>query len=233
MTDDINQLFPDRRETGETKLRQCQLVMLRMLRILDHICAKHQINYWMTAGTLIGAIRHRGFVPWDCDIDVGMTVDDVKRLKTLRKDFPEDMFFQDSDTDPKYPKGVMISKLRDRYSNYVTMQENNPKMSWQNGLQIDLIMYAENKQEKLINPFRDTEYEKNEIFPCVRIEFEGTLLMAPRCYDSYLRKRYGNYMHPPPPNKRFSHEGVAEPMTHCPHPESLPYPGIKQFDETH
>jgi len=63
-------LFPDCREQGETRLRQCQLVMLRMLKILDYLCTKYEIDYFLTNGTLLGAIRHKGFIPWDDDTDI-------------------------------------------------------------------------------------------------------------------------------------------------------------------
>lgn len=56
-------LFPDEREKGETPLRQCQLVMLRMLKIMDYLYTKYNIKYFLTGGSLLGAIRHKGFIP--------------------------------------------------------------------------------------------------------------------------------------------------------------------------
>lgn len=57
---DFQSIFPDIRETGETPLRQAQLVMLRMLKIIDYICRKHDLRYWLCSGTLLGAVRHQG-----------------------------------------------------------------------------------------------------------------------------------------------------------------------------
>ena len=48
---DFSKLYPDNRQEGETVLRQAQLVMLRMLKIIDYICRKHDISYWMCSGT--------------------------------------------------------------------------------------------------------------------------------------------------------------------------------------
>lgn len=73
MVENFDQLFPDNRETGDTPLRQCQLVMLRMLKNFDYLCKKHGIKYFLTGGSLIGAVRHNGFIPRDDDLDVGMT----------------------------------------------------------------------------------------------------------------------------------------------------------------
>ncbi len=82
----FTQLFPDNREDGETPLRQCQLVMLRMLKIFDFLCAKHQIKYFLIGGSLLGAIRHKGFIPWDDDLDVAMTRDNYTKFLHGRKE---------------------------------------------------------------------------------------------------------------------------------------------------
>ena len=61
-------------------LRTLQLQMLDILIEFDRICKKHNIRYWLDAGTLLGAIRHGGFIPWDDDIDVCMFPADYKKF---------------------------------------------------------------------------------------------------------------------------------------------------------
>ena len=218
----IAEMFPDRREEGETTLRQCQLVMIRMLKILDHICSSENIAYWMTAGTLIGALRHGGMIPWDSDIDVAMTEEDYARFVAVAERLPDDIFFQNQDTDPHYRHDIM-AKLRDRHSSYFEWQWKNPKDRAQNGLQVDLIFYRENQAGQLVNPFRQTAYERDEIFPLERVEFEGAMLLVPKNPAHYIARRYGDFMQLPPPEKRFPHEGMADPFHPCDHPESRPY----------
>ncbi len=58
-----------------------QKIMTDMLRELDSICRKNNLKYWVTCGTLIGTLRHKGWIPWDADIDVGML-----EKKTLKEE---------------------------------------------------------------------------------------------------------------------------------------------------
>ncbi len=73
----------DNRAEGDTPLRQMQLVELRMLRIVDDICRRHHIQYWLSGGTTLGAVRHGGSVPWDDDIDISVMRSDYTRLSEL------------------------------------------------------------------------------------------------------------------------------------------------------
>lgn len=142
-TINFSKLFPDERLTGETDLRNAQLVMLRMLKVFDHLCRENNVEYWIDFGTLLGAVRHKGFIPWDGDLDVGMTRKSYRRfIKTCVSHLPRDIFFQTAETDPYYPAGNLLeAKLRDRYSNYVEWQEKNPDVKWHNGIQLDIFVY--------------------------------------------------------------------------------------------
>ena len=59
-----------------------------LLKLLKAVCEKHGIPYWILGGTLLGAVRHKGFIPWDDDIDVGMLREDYHRLREVLKDAP-------------------------------------------------------------------------------------------------------------------------------------------------
>ena len=62
-------------------LRKIQLLEVYLLKKLKSICDKLDISFWLHGGTLIGAVRHKGFVPWDDDVDLGMMRDDIEKLK--------------------------------------------------------------------------------------------------------------------------------------------------------
>jgi phosphorylcholine metabolism protein LicD len=219
----VEELYPDIRKSGETTLQQCQLVLIRMLKIVDYVCTAHGISYWMTAGTLIGAIRHKGMIPWDADIDLGIAESDLQKLTTVLELFPTSMFYQDHNTDPRYPKSSSVVKFRDRYSNYVEYEEAHPEVTWHNGLQLDFLIYHENNAGQLVNPIRGTAYDRREIFPLTTLVFEGSQLKAPRNWHSYISRRYGNYMQLPPLGQRIPHEGRADPIRACDHPASLDF----------
>lgn len=116
-------------------LRRQQMVMLRMVKELDRICKKHDIPYFLYGGTLLGAFRHNGFIPWDDDLDVAMFRKDYKRLaKVLPDELPDDIAFQNNDTDKNY--FFFVAKLRDKRS---FLDENSfDKVFKERGIFIDI-----------------------------------------------------------------------------------------------
>ena len=76
---------------------------LRIFREFARICDKHHLKYMLCYGSLIGAIRHQGYIPWDDDLDVCMMREDYNKLKEICKtELSGDFFFQSHDTDPEY-----------------------------------------------------------------------------------------------------------------------------------
>jgi lipopolysaccharide cholinephosphotransferase len=136
---DFQTLFPDEREKGETVLRQSQLVMLRMFKIFDYLCRKHDIRYFLTGGTLLGAIRHNGFIPWDDDLDVCISRDNYEKFVRLAvPELPNDIFFQNIETDAHYPKTCNVdARLRDKYSSYELIGRSEKGHL---GLQVDIFI---------------------------------------------------------------------------------------------
>lgn len=71
---------------AEGRLREIQILLLNLLKQFDEICRENDVDYWLEAGSLLGAVRHKGFVPWDDDLDVGITRKNFNKLYDIIKD---------------------------------------------------------------------------------------------------------------------------------------------------
>lgn len=92
-------------------LREHQQVMLEMLREVDRICKKHQIQYTLFAGTLLGAVRHQGFIPWDDDLDIVMLRPEYERfLKIAAQEIDTRAFYLQAEFSSHWP--MFFTKLR-------------------------------------------------------------------------------------------------------------------------
>lgn len=83
----------------ESSIREVQLLELSILNAVVDICEKHNIRYYLSCGTLLGAVRHKGFIPWDNDIDIEMPIKDYRRfLRIAKKELPDNLFLKNYKT---------------------------------------------------------------------------------------------------------------------------------------
>lgn len=123
-------------ELDPEMLRGLQLVELELLEEVDRVCRAHDIPYCIIAGTLLGAVRHGGFIPWDDDADVAMLRDDYERFRAAcRTDLdPDKYYFQDHVVTPGYRWGY--GKLR--RADTLFLRENQEHMPYEQGVFIDV-----------------------------------------------------------------------------------------------
>lgn len=77
-----------------TELRKFQLELLKMLEIIDKIFKENGLHYFLIGGSALGAIRHKGFIPWDDDIDIGLYRKDFERMeKILQEKLPSNLLY--------------------------------------------------------------------------------------------------------------------------------------------
>lgn len=116
-------------------LRKAQLRMLDILLVVDQIFRKHEIDYWLDGGTLLGAVRHGGFIPWDDDLDINVRNEDIPRIREiLQAELPSNMAYQDFTTDSNYT--LLMAKVRDRTSIF---DDPHYRKCKEQGIYIDLI----------------------------------------------------------------------------------------------
>lgn len=197
---------PDIRFEGETMIRQVQLATVRMLVAFDKICRKHGITYWLWRGALLGASRHKGFIPWDNELDIGITKENYEKFRLLSHELPADIFLQNTSSDPGYriAKHKIIGKLRDRKSCFGNCLRTGCR--FQDGLMVDIFGFQDNGIDSIVETTNNKvnfHVRKSDIFPLKELEFEGYSFFVPNKYDVILAKGYGkNYYKLPSPSAR-------------------------------
>lgn len=120
---------------SDKEREQIKRIQLEMLKEVDRICEKYKIKYVLGYGTMLGAVRHKGFIPWDDDADILMLRRDYRKFaKICQKELPGKYFLQDECSDKFYLWGY--SKLRNINTTYIRCgQEHIP---YKNGVFIDI-----------------------------------------------------------------------------------------------
>lgn len=133
---------PQRRfydDTAYGGLEPLHRVLLECLLEMDRVCRENGIRYFLGGGTLLGAVRHQGFIPWDDDVDVMMTRPDYERFAQIAPTaLKETFFFQSRQTEPDYHSP--FAKLRARGTLYMTeFSSRFPNM--EQGIFLDIFVH--------------------------------------------------------------------------------------------
>ncbi|MCR4864340.1 MAG: LicD family protein [Bacteroidales bacterium] len=268
----------ERKELTQDQLKKMQQIEVEMADELDRVCRKHNIRYSLDGGSMLGAVRHKGFIPWDDDMDFCMLREDYEKFKKVANELnPDICFFQDHDTDPYYRWGY--AKLRRIGTTYVRLGQEH--MKYKTGIAIDIfplddvpksicgqmlqdfycfcirkILWSEagkqtakgikwlwfcllsripsafvfNRVKKMADRSNSTNdnrvrvllYPANGVFnhklpikerwgmpkkwfkELKEYDFEGRHFWGVQDYNAYLSQLFGDYMTPPPPDKRVS-----------------------------
>ncbi len=253
-----------------TQLQQMQNAELDIFKVFIEVCEKLHLNYYVMGGTLLGAVRHKGFIPWDDDIDVGMLREEYEIfIKEAGRFLPSHLFLQNYNTERDYHSNA--AKLRNNNTTFIETEIKHLKIN--HGIFIDIfpldyypdtpmkeiwlrirkkflsarinmvfekdckgnvvkhlmkvplkILYptiskAVKKRERIYKSCTKSKMIANhngawgtkEIVPaewyaegCI-LQFEGIKVRAPKEYDKWLTKVYGDYWQLPPAEKRVTH----------------------------
>lgn len=237
-------------------------ITLDILDDVDCFCRKHEIKYHISYGTLLGAIRHKGFIPWDDDVDISMPYPDMIRFK---ESYHSEKFkYIDVDTEPNYEFPFSRIAFLPTYNRIGLVAKSY-------GVNIDLypvtgcpekeedierfFMEGRRKQSRRLKyidyrsriikflpittipgfssinkhfrdyllqfPYENTKryfhvggpIKRYQVFDfdvfeeLIDVDFEGHKYLAPAKYHDYLKQVYGDYMTPPPVEKRHPYHG--------------------------
>ncbi len=149
--------FEEKQEYGFTITKQhkeLQAVELDLLVQFDNVCHAHGLSYCVGAGTMLGAVRHKGFIPWDDDVDVYMVRDEYDKFVALANEFNYPYFLQNSYTEENLFK--TFSRLRNSLTTGYTRSDQFRMIN--NGIFIDIFPIDGITPNKLLNTIQHKEY---------------------------------------------------------------------------
>ena len=246
MTNNTNIPAEKTQEEAMQLVHELQQVTLAMLKDIDRVCAGYNIPYYLGEGTLLGAVRHKGFIPWDDDVDLLMMRDDYERfLKIAPEAMGEKYEIQHYTTmkncwTPLLKVRLITDSPKFRQSHIAHVTPNNgpmidifpldnvpalssPAQTWQGtkmrilrGTLSQKMGTAEAnsfaaKALRLVSHFVTRDflfrcinriYEKGWFAEAQPLPFEDTTMLVPNGWHELLTDSYGDYMTPPPPEKR-------------------------------
>lgn len=175
-------------------LRKVQGVELEILDIVHKVCVENQLKYSLAYGTLIGAVRHHGFIPWDDDIDICMPREDYEKfLKIWPKYKFEDYILQNIETDEDFTQN--FTKIRKNHTTFLQPKEENYK--YHKGIFIDIFPGDRVPASKIkqrtqflniaINLLYSRKFKSGSQSKMISI-VENILFLAPKSFQKNLRK---------------------------------------------
>lgn len=189
-------------------LREIQLYKLGVLKDIAAICDKHGIKYILHYGTLLGAIRHQGFIPWDDDIDIAVPWNDYLRLMDVLKKEHSDMYYvQNIWTDPKFP--LLWTQIRVNGTTSMPVAFSSYDIHW--GMCIDVFALVsadkdEKKKQKRIKAIKTVESLLAKEYAALvnqktRSRKQRLVNMIPRCFRRmFVKAILCRHIHDPKEN---------------------------------
>ena len=183
----------------EIKIDELKQIQIEILDYVDNFCKKNKIKYWIDCGTLLGAVRHKGFIPWDDDIDIGMLREDYEKFMQLfNKDNKSKYYFICYETAKNCP--YTFGKILDTST---LMYEPNKESGIESSVFIDLIPYDnvpdnENKMNKMfkkrdfykklnnLQKYKEFYIKNKNKFKFIRYPFHLLMKLFP---DGYFVKK--------------------------------------------
>lgn len=162
--------------TVTKKMKKVWKVQLEMLQKFIEVCDKYNLKYFLTAGSLLGTIRHNGYIPWDDDIDVGMLREDYNKLLEIAdKEFKYPYFFQTPYNDNIYRGHAQL-----RNSETTAILPHEKGLVFNQGIFMDIFPYDGIPNNKLLYKIQK-----------IQLNNRGNIMSWYRCYNKNLNNSLG------------------------------------------
>lgn len=177
------------KEKRETSLKDLQNAELDILNEFIRVCNELKIKYFLDSGTLIGCIRHQGFIPWDDDIDVSMPREDYEiLLENGQKILKNKYFLQTYKTEKNYTLG--FAKLRNSETTFIETSVKNLDIN--HGIYIDIFPLDGYKPQEIIKNFIN---EKKRTLHCIQINKKYVMQYKKESFKEYVLKIISNILY--------------------------------------
>lgn len=182
--------------TDNVDIGNAQRVMLEILQEVHKICESNNLTYWLDAGTLLGVIRHEGFIPWDDDLDICMPREDYNKFIKIAQDLlPPGFFLQNKNTDKGYD--LNYSKVRKLGTTLIEEGETGEE-PYCHGIFIDVFPYDHYKYKWLVDLFRWSylfrdkrlKYPKGSVKRILVTIYTNYLMLLPSEFAVAIRKYF-------------------------------------------
>lgn len=184
---------------SKKELRKVQMIEIEMIAEIDRICKKCGIQYCISAGTQLGAVRHKGFIPWDDDADIAFLRPEYEKFRdACEKELDKERFyFQDYRNTPGYRWGY--GKLRRKGTEFIRL--NQEHMPYKQGIFVDIMPYdnvPDNYIQRKIHTFRCFLYRKSFWAPLGKRQAKGlekvVYTLLDKIPDKKLYASYGKFI---------------------------------------
>lgn len=139
------------------ELKKIQEIELKCLKEIIHICEEENIEYFLIGGSTLGAVRHKGFIPWDDDIDIGMTRDNYEKFLKVAPNKLSEIYYLQTPYGKEKNNPYFYSKVRINGTQFV--EYCNRKVNMHHGCYVDVFPFDEvpDNEEDNINQFNDIQ----------------------------------------------------------------------------
>ena len=142
----------------EITFEEIKEVEFKVLKEFKKVCDENSINYSLSGGTLLGAVRHKGFIPWDDDIDVLMTRPEYEKFKEYCLKNKTDFELICNELYPQY--GYLFPKLADPGT--IIIEQNTDRLNLKSGVGIDIFIYdgMGNTRKEAVRMYNSSMFER-------------------------------------------------------------------------